>query len=98
MPNTPLSHLHQTWVMALFQRVLEILKNLDLAEDSPRLFLVYAHDSHAIGKKADDAIARQLIHWLRELGANIYSDRTAGGNSSLIEQLPPEIARIHDIL
>ena len=89
MADTTLSDLHQTLVESLFK---EILKNLDLAEESPRIFLVYAHPNDTLSKKADAKDAHQLIQWLGDLGANIYSDRTARGNNIYSDQISSETA------
>lgn len=64
----------------LFQKLLSVLAALDLKQEAPDVFLVYAHDNNALkDHPADAKVARQLIDWLKELGANIYSDRTGSG-------------------
>ena len=62
----------------LFKRLLEAFAELDLFNKpkSPTFFLVYAHETHHKAGKANAALARDLIHWLRVLRSRVISDRS----------------------
>ncbi len=87
---------HQ-WVAQVFETILKQFQDLDLCQDSPSLFLVYAH--HNPLGKADAEVLQRVIRWLSDLRSNVYSDRTAAGHQALpLPATPADKAKTNDIL
>ncbi|PKY61392.1 hypothetical protein RhiirA4_486299 [Rhizophagus irregularis] len=70
-------------VAGLFKEILGIFREWDLCQNSPSLFLVYAHNNPSVGQ-ADAEVSQNLIQWLSSLRFHLYSDRTANGHNALV--------------
>ncbi|RGB27725.1 hypothetical protein C1646_673767 [Rhizophagus diaphanus] len=85
-------------VSGLFKEILEIFREWDLCQESPSLFLVYAHNNPSVGQ-ADAEVPQNLIQWLSSLRFHLYSDRTANGNNALeFQNTLVNTAKADDIL
>jgi hypothetical protein len=91
-----ISKLTEKAINILFDRVLEGIARLDLfnKDTAPTLFIVYAHKS-PVGEANAEA-AQQLIQWLKNLRAQLRSDRSPLG--TVLYSLDKDDHAAHNIL
>ena len=84
LPKTQIQRKHEL-VATLFKEILGRFRDWDLCQESPSLFLVYAHNNPSVGQ-ADAKVSRDLIQWLSSLRFLLYSDHTISGLNGLAFQ------------
>ena len=72
-----------------FNRILDILQQLGLYRKSPKLFIIYAHESEHTKLKAHQGIVRNYIDWFKRILFNVDSDRSPHGYGRLHESVHP---------
>jgi WD40 repeat protein len=80
----------------LFNKTLLMLRRLKIAEQSPRLFLVYAHDAKPA--QANASVAQYFIKKLSTLKLNLYSDQTPAGQRCFSTPADQDDGQIENIL
>ncbi|KAI0102849.1 hypothetical protein GGR51DRAFT_573855 [Nemania sp. FL0031] len=62
-----------------FKKVLHALKQLGLYAQSPKFFIIYAHENNQIGLKAHKSLVQNYISWFKEILFDVDSDRSPHG-------------------
>ena len=79
-PNATIQHsreeLNRGLVKELFETILDILQQLSLYKTSPKLFIIYVHDSENSGLKAHQEIVKNFISWFKKIRFNVDSDKS----------------------
>lgn len=70
---------NQALVKQSFDRILDILQQLNLHKRSPKLFIIYAHDNQELGFKAYQDIVKKYISWFKKIRFNVDSDKSPHG-------------------
>lgn len=81
--------MNQGLVGESFNRILDILQQLGLYRKSPKLFIMYAHESEHTKLKAHQEIVRNYIDWFKKILFNVGSDRSPHGYGRLHESVHP---------
>ena len=81
--------MNQGLVGESFNRILDILQQLGLYRKSPKLFIIYAHESEHTKLKAHQGIVRNYIDWFKKILFNVDSDRSPHGYGRLHESVHP---------
>lgn len=81
--------MNQGLVGESFNRILDILQQLGLYRKSPKLFIIYAHESGHTKLKAHQGIVRNYVDWFKKILFNVDSDRSPHGYGRLHESVHP---------
>ena len=81
--------MNQALVGESFNRILDILQQLGLYRKSPKLFIIYAHESGHTKLKAHQGIVRNYVDWFKKILFNVDSDRSPHGYGRLHESVHP---------
>ena len=72
----------------LFNRILEILKSLEVFRATPKFFVVYAWDNRDMPNSlADEKVVHEFIDWFKIAGCKIRSDKTEAARDVIESQL-----------
>ena len=81
--------MNQGLIEESFNRILDILQQLGLYRKSPKLFIIYAHESGHTKLKAHQGIVRNYVDWFKKILFNVDSDRSPHGYGRLHESVHP---------
>ena len=72
-----------------FYRILDILRQLGLYRNSPKIFMIYAHENESANFKAHQNTVKNYISWFKKILFNVDSDRSPHGYGLLQKVVHP---------